>query len=70
MNLTATFINGTTITRTSKKAYTYAWVASNKWNTFTGFTSSKKTAESAAKNCFNSTESKTQYWEVVEVVAN
>lgn len=70
MNLTATFTNGTKITRNSKKSYSFAWVATNKWNTFTGFTSSKKTAESAAKNCFNGTQSKTQSWEVVEVVAN
>ena len=70
MKLTATFANGTTVTRNSKKSFAYAWVATNKWNTFTGFTSSKQTAESLAKNCFNSTQSKTQSWEVVEVVAS
>ncbi len=69
MTITATFTNGKTISRNSKKQYAYAWFASNKWNSFTGFTSSKQAAESAAKNCFNNTESKTQFWEVVETVA-
>ena len=62
----ATFSNGTTITRNSKKQYAYAWIASNKWNTSTGFSSNRQAAESAAKNCYNFSESKTQFWEVVE----
>ena len=62
----ATFSNGTTISRNSKKQYAFAWIASNKWNTFSGFTSNKESAELAAKNCFNGTQSKTQFWEVVE----
>lgn len=62
----ATFSNGTTITRNTKKAYGFAWIASNDWNTSTGFASSRKSAESAAKNCYNFSESKTKFWEVVE----
>ena len=62
----AIFSNGTTITRSSKKNYGFAWIASNDWNTSTGFTSSRKSAESSAKNCYNFSESKTKFWEVVE----
>jgi hypothetical protein len=65
----ATFSNGKTITRNSKKQYGYAWFASNKWQSDTGFTSSKQSAEATARNRFNGTESKTQYWEVVETTA-
>lgn len=66
VTITATFSNGETISRKSVKQFPFAWISSNKWNTSTGFSSSRKAAETAAKNYYNFSESKTQFWEVVE----
>jgi hypothetical protein len=51
--LTATFSNGKTISRNSKKAFGFAWFAANVYQTATGFASSLEAARSAARSAFN-----------------
>jgi hypothetical protein len=48
MKLTATFSNGHTITRNSKKDYSHAYLVKNQWQTFTGFASSEEKARKSA----------------------
>lgn len=48
MKITATFSNGQTITRNTKKTLTHAYQATNKWQTFTGFAGSEELAKKAA----------------------
>jgi hypothetical protein len=48
MTYTATFSNGTTISRNSKRNFTHAYIVKNQWNTFTGFASSEESAKKSA----------------------
>ena len=48
MKITATFLNGTTISRNTIKKLTHAYRAVNQWQTFTGFAGSKELAQKAA----------------------
>jgi hypothetical protein len=50
--LTATFANGRTITRNSKKVFPYAWRSEDKWNVAYGFASSETNAQKAARTAF------------------
>ena len=50
--ITATFSNGQTINRSSAKAYSHAYRAENIYQSVTGFASSAKQAESAARSAF------------------
>lgn len=49
MKIQATFSNGQTISRNTKKTLTHAYQAFNKWNTFTGFAGNEELAKKAAK---------------------
>lgn len=64
--INATFSNGKSIIRKSVKSFGFAWFAKNKWQSDTGFASTKESAEKYAKTRFNGTESPTQEWEVVK----
>ncbi len=66
MKVTATFSNGKTISRNSKKAYTHAYIVENQWNTFTGFSTSEQAARKAATMKYGTIE----FREVVEVSVN
>lgn len=48
MKYTATFSNGTTISRNSKREFTHAYIVKNQWNTFTGFAGSEELAKKSA----------------------
>jgi hypothetical protein len=48
MKVTATFSDGTTISRNTEKNYTHAYTVTNQWQTFTGFASSEMLAKRAA----------------------
>lgn len=51
--LTATFTNGRTIIRNSKKVFPYAWRSEDKWNVAYGFSSSETNAKKAARTAFS-----------------
>lgn len=67
MNITATFSTGKIITKNTKKQLTHAYRAVNKWQTFTGFASSKELAQKAANSSASGSESKIFEIEIVEV---
>ena len=68
MKLTATFSNGQTISRKTDKPLAYAYLATNIYQTFTGFATTKehaiKSASSTGKNV-----PKPHTIEIVEVTA-
>lgn len=65
MKITATFSDGTSISRNTEKNYTHAYVVTNQWQTFTGFASSEMLAKrAAASDCRNG---QIKYLEVVAV---
>ena len=49
MKYTASFSNGTTISKNSKRNLTHAYIIKNQWNTFTGFAGSEDLAKKAAR---------------------
>jgi hypothetical protein len=51
--ITATFKNGLTITRNSKKNFGFAWYSKNIYQSDTGFASTKEKAKKAARSAFN-----------------
>jgi hypothetical protein len=51
--ITATFKNGLTITRNSKKTFPFAWYSKNIYQSDTGFASTKEKAKKAARAAFN-----------------
>lgn len=63
MKVTATFSNGLTISRDTKRNFTHAYIVKNQWNTFTGFSCSEKGAKSSARMPYGTVE----YFEIVEV---
>lgn len=48
MKYSATFSNGLTISKNSKRTYTHAYIIKNQWNTFTGFAGSEALAKKGA----------------------
>jgi hypothetical protein len=48
MKVTATFSNGKTISRSTKLTLTHAYIATNQYQSFTGFAGSKELAKKAA----------------------
>lgn len=50
--ITATFSNGQVISRSSTKSYSYAYRSENIYQVFTGFASSAKAAQIAARGAF------------------
>jgi len=51
--ITATFSNGKTISRNSKKAFAFAWYAENIYQAHTGFAATADAARRAARSSFN-----------------
>jgi hypothetical protein len=49
MKITATFMNGQTISRKTTMNLTHAYQVKNQWQTFTGFASSEELALKSAK---------------------
>ena len=56
MKYSATFSNGTTISKNSKRNYTHAYIIKNQWNTFTGFAGSEELAKKAARMAHGTVE--------------
>lgn len=56
MKVTATFSNGKTISRNSKKAFTHAYIIENQWNTYTGFSTSEEGAKKACHMKYGTVE--------------
>ena len=51
--ITATFSNGKTITRNSKKTFAFAYYAENIYQAHTGFAATADAARRAARSSFN-----------------
>jgi hypothetical protein len=51
--ITATFSNGKTISRNSKKAFAFAWYAENIYQAHTGFAATADAARRAARSSFS-----------------
>jgi len=51
--ITATFSNGKTISRNSKKAFAFAWYSENIYQANTGFAATADAARRAARSAFN-----------------
>lgn len=69
MKLQATFSNGLTISRTTNKQLTHAYLVKTNWNTFKGFAGSLELAQKASSYVPKQGET-ILFKEIVNTVAN
>ena len=67
MKFQATFSNGKTVNFVSNRAITHAYLVTNQWQSFTGFSSSEALAKKAASA--DSKYGTLEHIEIIEVIA-